>query len=284
MSHLFIQNIICFLFLILFQIQCVAKRFKDNFKLVSQEENRLRSILYGSNLTSLSVVAGEFDDAELKLGCINDFYSFKMQGKDKSFLISNMNKPIIAITKDSDFLILTNNFEAKHGFSFSGDLKIRGIKQWKLFLEEDYSEDKAKGWTKNVITECGGIRMLGGYCQFGGGEFKKSFENLPPHNQIRIQATYHFIDAWDNEAGYMKVNNGRNNDLTYTWIERYSAFVGSNGINVCGGRWPEGKLSSPIDVVLPHKNSNITIAFGSTIEQDPCDESFGVSGVRIYVR
>ena len=82
----------------------------------------------------------------------------------------------------------------------------------------------------------------------------------------------------------MKVNNGRNGDLTYAWIDRYSAFVGSNGINVCGGRWPEGKLSSPIDVVLPHKSSNITIAFGSTIEQDPCDESFGVSGVRIYVR
>ena len=207
-----------------------------------------------------------------------------MHGKDKSFLISNMNKPIIAITKDSDFLILTNNFEAKQGFSFSGDLKIRGVKQWKLFIEEDFSEDLAKGWTKNVITECGGIRMLGGYCQFGGGEFKKSFLSLPSHLQLRIQATYHFIDAWDNEAGYMKVNNGRNGDLTYAWIDRYSAFVGSNGINVCGGRWPEGKLSSPIDVVLPHKSSNITIAFGSTIEQDPCDESFGVSGVRIYVR
>jgi hypothetical protein len=281
---MYIINAICFLFLIVVQIQCVSKKLKDNIKLVTHEENRLRSMLYGSNLTSLTVVAGEFDDAELKLGCVNDYFSFKIHGKDKSFIISNNNKPIIAINKDSDFLILTNNFEANQGFSFSGDLKIRGVKQWKLFIEEDFSGDSAKGWTKNTLTECGGIRMLGGYCQFGGGEFQKSFLSLPSHSQLRVQATYHFIDAWDNEAGYMRLNNGRNGDLQYAWIERYSAFVGSNGINVCGGRWPEGKLSSPIDVVIPHKSDNITVSFGSTIEQDPCDESFGVSGVRIYVR
>ena len=279
-----IFNFFSLLVLLVININCGSKRMTDNIKLITSEENRLSSLLYGSNLTSLTVVAGEFDDAEVKLGSRNDFYSFKMQGKDKSFIISNMKKPIIAINKDSDFLILTENFEAKQGFSFTGDLKIRGIKQWKLFIEEDFSEDAAKGWTKNVITECGGIRMLGGYCQFGGGEMKKLFGNLPAHDQIRIQATYHFIDAWDNEAGYMRVDNGRDRAMQYSWIERYSAFVGSNGINVCGGRWPEGKLSSPIDVTIPHKHLNVTIGFGSTIEQDPCDESFGVSGVRIYVR
>ena len=277
-------NMICFLFLIITQINCISKKLKDNMKLVSHEENRLRSMLYGSNLTSLTVVAGELDNAELKLGCNNNFYSFRMQGRDKSFVISNNRKPIIAINKNSDFLVLTNNFEVKQGFSFTGDFKVRGVKQWKLFHEEDLSEDTTKGWTKNVVTECGGIRMLGGYCQFGGGEFKKTFDNLPTHSQLRIQATFHFIDAWDNEAGYMRINNGRNGDLQYAWIERYSAFVGSNGINVCGGRWPEGKFSSPIDVVIPHKTGSVTLGFGSTVEQDPCDESFGVSGIRIYVR
>jgi len=284
MHQLKLINLVCILVLHITTITSTSKKLKDNIKLVTSEENRLRSLLSGSNLTSLTVVAGEFDDAELRLGSLNDFFSFKMQGRDKSFIISNMQKPIIAINSKSDFLILTNNFEAKQGFSFTGDLKVRGIKQWKLFFEEDLSGDNASGWTKNVITECGGIRMLGGYCQFGGGEFKKFFGDIPDHSQIRIQATYHFIDAWDNEAGYMRLNNGRNGELQYAWIERYSAFVGSNGINVCGGRWPEGKLSSPIDVVIPHKNHNITIGFGSTIEQDPCDESFGVSGVRIYVR
>ena len=53
------------------------------------------------------------------------------------------------------------------------------------------------------------------YFQFGGGDFKKSFENQPVHRQLCIQSTYLFLDDWDIEAGYMKVNTGRNGDLTY---------------------------------------------------------------------
>jgi len=276
---------LCFLILFVsISSRSKIKKLTDNLKLLSKEESRLKSLLTGTNLTSLTVVAGEFNNAEVRIGCASNFFSFKMKGQDKSFVISNMNKPILAINKDSNLLILSKQFEAKKGFQFNGDLKFRGVKQWKLFFEEDLSQDNVTGWTKNVVTECGGIRMIGGYCQFGGGEFKKSFLKLPEHTQLRIEATYHFIDSWDNEAGYMRANNGRDGEMQYLWIDRYSAFVGSNGINVCGGRWPEGRLSAPIDVTIPHKSNNVTLGFGSTIDQDACDESFGISGIRIYVR
>ena len=72
--------------------------------------------------------------------------------------------------------------------------------------------------------------------------------------------------------------------MNYIWIESYTAFEGNYGINVCGGKMPEGKFSSPIDVVVRHNKDSVKIAFGANLEMDPCDESFGISGVRIFVR
>ena len=180
-------------------------------------------------------------------------------------------------------MIFPNEFSPKQGLTFTGDFKIRGINQWKLVYEEDFSKN-ISGWSNNTVSNCSGVYMLGGYCHFGGGQTQKTFVDLPAHSQVKVEATYHFIDAWDGESGYMTINNGKNGEMEYAWIEQYSAFLGSNGINVCGGRWPEGKFASPISVVVPHKNETITIGFGATIEQDPCDESFGVSGIRIYTR
>lgn len=237
----------------------------------------------GGEMSNLALTAGEFDEAELKFGCLSNFFSFALRGKFQDFVFSNVKRPILSINKNSDVMIFSNKINPQKGLVYTGDFKIRGVNQWKLIIEEDFSQIE-EGWSNNTITNCSGINMLGGYCQFSGGETVKTFNDIPDHQYLRIQATYHFIDAWDSESGFMKIDNGKEGILEYAWIERYSAFQGSNGINVCGGRWPEGKFSSPIDVVIPHKDNNITIAFGSTLEQDPCDQSFGVSGVKIYIK
>ncbi|CDJ58466.1 hypothetical protein, conserved [Eimeria maxima] len=47
----------------------------------------------------------------------------------------------------------------------------------------------------------------------------------------------------------------------------------------------EGKFSTPIEVIVPHEDQSVTVAFGSTIEtDDPYDQSWGVSAVEIAVR
>lgn len=239
--------------------------------------------LIGGNMSSLVLTGGETDDIEFKFGSLNNFYSFALRGKFQDFVFSNVKRPIFSINKNSDVILFSNKLNPQKGLVYTGDFKIRGVNQWKLVIEEDFSQIQ-EGWSNKTVTNCSGIYMLGGYCEFSGGETVKTFTDIPEHQYLRIQATYHFIDAWDSESGYLKINNGKESVMEYAWIERYSAFQGSNGVNVCGGRWPEGKFSSPIDIVIPHKNNTIDIAFGSTLEQDPCDQSFGVSGVKIYIR
>ena len=128
--------------------------------------------------------------------------------------------------------------------------------------------------------------MLGGYCKFGQGEATKSFGPLPVHSQLRIKATYHFIDQWIGESAYMKVDAGRDGSPAIVWSERHSQGGQKTGLNLCGqAGTPEGKFAVPIEVVVPHTLPTAQVTFGSTMDsQDPCDESWGVSGVEIYVK
>jgi hypothetical protein len=121
--------------------------------------------------------------------------------------------------------------------------------------------------------------MLGGYAKFAGGEVTKSYSDLPPHNRVRIVASYHFIDAWNGESGFLRADIGRDNMMEYLWTEKYDYSKAKNGINVCGAVYPEGKLTSTVDVTIPHIADSVTIGFGSTLDQDPEENSFGVSNI-----
>ncbi len=270
----------CF-FLFLYLSSC--SDVEDKMILLKTEQAKLYNSLAGANMTSLEIAAGPSFEAELRFGSLNNFFSFTARGGYKDFMLSNGKRPILQLDRANNLIFFSNSINAEKGLEFKGDLKIRNVPQWKLVYEEDFSNG-AEGWTNTTVSECGGVKMLGGYCNFGGGEVFKIFSDLPKHTQVRIQATYHFIDAWDTESGFMRINNGKDGEMQYVWVERYSAFSGNGGINVCGGRWPEGKFASPIDLTIPHKSSSIKIGFGASIEQDPCDESFGVSGIRIYIR
>jgi hypothetical protein len=260
-------------------INKIATLRTDSYAEASMLEAKVVNALAGANMTSLSIQAGEANNAEFILGCTSDYYSFTNRGKYSDFILSAIDKPLMSTNKDNDIMFFPKYINAKKGLNFTGDFKVKGIPQWRLLYEDDFT-----GWSNNTTTECGGITMLGGYCVFGGGEVTKTFKDLPTHTSIRIQANYHFIDAWNAETGFMRINNGKDGMMQYIWTERYSAFIGNYGIDVCGGRWPEGRFSTPIDVSIPHTDSSVKIGFGSTIEQDPCDESFGVSGVRILIR
>lgn len=152
-----------------------------------------------------------------------------------------------------------------------------GVRQWKLVKQEQF-DVSAEGWSNTSTTACGGYQMLGGYRMFAGGEVKKTFENLPAHKMLRVVANFHFIDAWTGEYAYSRV------DDNYVWTDTYSHEASAGSVNVCGRSTAEGKFAVPIEVSIPHTGSKAKVSFGSTIDQDPDDESWGVSSVAIYVK
>ena len=248
-----------------------------------------------SNLTSLVIESGKFDDSSFKFGCSSDFFSFVFRGKTNDLLLTYIQKPIISINNENEFIFFTNKINAINTLTFNGNIRIKNVKQWILILEEDFSE-KVENWkTEDVnkneqivgsefTSECSGVKMLGGYGILSSNKISKTFENLPGHENIRVEVNYHFIDSWDGETGFLQADIGTSGNMQYLWTESYSSFVGEKGINVCGGKWPEGKFSSPIDVSFPHKLNSLTLSFGSTCDGDPLDLSYGISLLRIYIK
>lgn len=163
----------------------------------------------------------------------------------------------------------------------SSFLEIDGVKQWQLVSISDFEEESSKdGWSHTDVTECAGNKFLGGPCtNTGSSDVHKTFDNLPEHTQIRVSAKYLFIDSWDGESAYMKVDN------RVAWADSYNhAEVVGKGINICGNETPEGRYMRNIDVTIPHTGSAFDLTFGATTDEHACDESYGVDNIMIFVR
>jgi len=105
-----------------------------------------------------------------------------------------------------------------------------------------------------------------------------TFRNLPPHSQVRVTATVHFIDDWQGETAYLKLADG------YVWTESHDQRNAAGKYSVCGNAaYPESRFTVPIDVVLPHHSNSLKLYFGNNVE-DGSEARLGISSVSVYVR
>ncbi|CEM20971.1 unnamed protein product [Vitrella brassicaformis CCMP3155] len=201
------------------------------------------------------------------------------------FTISRQDAPLLMITNDSMVQIAAPELLVE-SLDVTRGLLVQGVPQWRMLSEESFADGTAEGWDANAVTHCAGTSMLGGYGEFAQKEVSKVFSGLPPHSHLRIKATFHFIDDWVGESGYMKANIGSEGGMTFVWTERHTQAETVNGVNLCGDvTASEGKFAVPVDVVLPHNQPTVALAFGSTITQNnPLHHSWGVSAIEIYVR
>jgi len=153
------------------------------------------------------------------------------------------------------------------------------MKQWSLVYHDDF-EQNTDGWSTNKTSSCDGVdHHLAGHCNEVDGEVTKTFDGLAEHKFVRIQARYHFLDSWEGETAFAKV------DGRIMWTDTNDVRgMHPNSINACGGEHPDTKLSVPLVIVVPHQGPSITLTFGSTLDEHPCNESFGVDDVMVLVR
>lgn len=201
-----------------------------------------------------------------------------------NFSISSQDQPMLVIDNHQTVSIHMPKLSVR-SVDFGGDLVVQGVSQFKMIWREDFLD--ARGWSGTVgkigVSTCAGIPMLGGYKLFGRGMVQKTFIELPVHRELRIRANFHFLDQWTGESGYMKLNSSSSAPLDYVWTDFH--FQKSDcGVNICGGDTADSKFSVPIELTLPHSAERFTIEFGSTLDGDPVQQSWGVSGLEIYVR
>merc|ERR1712072_925498 len=180
-----------------------------------------------------------------------------------------LSSPSGAIMVDADLTISSISTDTVAA-SF---LEVGGAKQWALVFHEDFQE-KVSGWTPVKVSSCGGEdKFLGGHCNFAADTASKVFKNLPAHTQVRMTASFHFLDQWDGEQAFASID-GKN-----VWAD-------SSKSNVCGAAHPDRKFAAPIDVTMQHTGDNVEVKFGTTMDSstDSCQQSWGVDDVTIYVK
>jgi len=106
----------------------------------------------------------------------------------------------------------------------------------------------------------------------------KTYEKLPAHTQVRIQATAHFVDDFQGEMVYLKVDNN------IAWTDTHDQRASRGQFSVCGSEvYPESRFSVPIDVTFSHSAPRLKVSFGSTLDNTAV-AAFGISSFTLSIR
>jgi len=268
----------------------------------------------GMVVNSLDISAPQNEAAEIAIKSGTSKYNMGVRS-DGSFAITDGDQHPYLTIEEGNIFAHTQVLSAG-GLSSDTNMAVGGVTQWALIASEDFAAG-SDGWgetgcatpcsgspaiagesttcLEGKVTPCGGVRMLGGYRAFGPGNTRKTYSALREHKQVRVTGTYHFIDSWEGETGFVMLGEhlkGRECDeMSYGWTHSYDAREVSSAINVCGDITPEGRFSVPFSITLPHSSKDIEVTLGSTLkggdrEFDKGEGSawWGVSGIEVYIR
>ena len=193
--------------------------------------------------------------------------------------INGFNNKIII---EGDLVI--NNFDEENNNNLNTNflsMKTKELqnKEFELVYFDDIVNKKAKNWDSNLFNSCKSKKnyFIGGYCKLSNKEVSKNYSIKQKHSTIKIITYYHMFDNWNNEKGYIKINN------EIVWIK--NGLSNKKGINFCGNsNYNDPAFNIPVEIILPHNDENLNITFGSTLTKQPCEASYGFGNILIYIK
>lgn len=245
----------------------------------------------GFEMSELNLKGHMNQAARINLGSGPSTYSMGVN-PDGFFTVSHDGTDVFSASKTG---VETPNLIV--GTMSAFDFVLAGQPQWRMVNLESFEPVREKtnkkaageqakafvhtaptpvfGWTTTNTINCAGLTMI---TQTDTQPLAKLYTGLPAHSHVRITATAHFVDDWQGETAFLKVNDH------IVWTESHEQRAGAGKINVCGSSvYPEGKFSVPIDVTLPYTGSTLKVVFGTNLDKGS-DAHFGISSVALSVR
>lgn len=141
-------------------------------------------------------------------------FKIGLKGEDQRFVIEKKGEEFLMINGSNGDMKIHKNLQIVDEFKIGlqGSFKINGVSQWKMIHEEfgtNFDLDKWKLTNSGAmlkITECGGFHLLGGYGQLSMHKLSTTISlDGYEFDHIKIDARFHFIDAWSGHTAYVKV-------------------------------------------------------------------------------
>ncbi|KAL4464823.1 hypothetical protein ABPG74_011384 [Tetrahymena malaccensis] len=120
---------------------------------------------------------------------------------------------------------------------------------------------------------CNNTRILGGYGCFGTGATATQTFLIAHHWQVNVKIRFWMIDSWDTES--LVVDLG---DLHISQVRQYSS-----GYQICGDPYWNDEVRDVSVTKQNHYERNIQVRFGTNLDQDAWDESWGITDFTISV-
>lgn len=176
-----------------------------------------------------------------------------------------------------------------NGIVTGPSLNLSSFDDW-TFFDLDTFELTAEGWNFGEISSCGMStdRFLGGHCRLGSNNtISRQWDKLPSHSLVKITGRVHFFDQWQGESVFITIDGGMPIwTESWHWCDKVlTSDCIKKGLDVCGRSTPD-RLSTLVDISLPHSADSLTLSFGSTISSDrsSCDISYGIDDIGIWFK
>jgi hypothetical protein len=151
---------------------------------------------------------------------------------------------------------------------------------WQRMTYDTFEGGTTGGWSPKAISACGGYgNVLGGFNIAGAGYVMTNVVSaLPPHTQVRVNGSYLRVDTWDGEAGWVKI------DGTQVWSAPFTHIAcASPCVSYCGVAGFQESMTG-FNTTANHTAPQVKVEVGSTLDQGPADESFGLDNMYIWVK
>ncbi|HDM8146768.1 TPA: tandem-95 repeat protein [Vibrio harveyi] len=167
-----------------------------------------------------------------------------------------------------------------------------------LVIASDNFESGSNGWNANTESSQGFETgdMLGRIGGTGGDEaVSKTYEIPSDVNEVNISFSFYEIDSWDGESFQIFVGGEqlttlensafRTQDGTTTLYDSNGNEVGEviHGASQREGFSGWNDQAHQINLTVPVEDGELQLGFGSTLNQDVWDESFGIDNIEITV-
>ena len=137
------------------------------------------------------------------------------------------------------------------------EVEVGGTRQSAtVFLQTFDEPTEAEGWRGGRAAVCGGDGVLAGGCD--GAESSRLVSDLPPHTTLQLEASFLFVDSWEGEHAYAKV------DGEHVWLDHHDTRGTSGGVDLCGCTAPDTRVREPVRASEPHTAASANVTFGST--------------------
>ncbi|CAK64683.1 unnamed protein product (macronuclear) [Paramecium tetraurelia] len=136
------------------------------------------------------------------------------------------------------------------------------------FTGNDFAD--ADGWVTAGgpahVTECSGTKMFGGFNKFGAKAVASKVFELPPHSLINLKLQFWKIDSWDNEEGYIFV------DDQLVWSRKFQYNEGDGQKCGQGGDWKEMLVN--LNLNIKHTGPTAVVVITSNLNEAADNESW----------